>query len=131
MERTCSVTQSWPTLHDPIDCSLPGSSVHGIFQARIMEWVAISFSRKELGPQIKKCSEEQECILTTSIRLICSALVLMGSPPTPRYGFVFPLSSFVGSESFWFIGQYFFPGYLEKRDRLLSQKIWPLVSECL
>ena len=32
--------QSWPTLCDPMDCSLPGSSVHGIFQARILEWVA-------------------------------------------------------------------------------------------
>ena len=34
-----------PTLLDPMDCSLPGSSIHGIFQARILEWVAISFSR--------------------------------------------------------------------------------------
>ena len=34
------------TLCDPMDCSLPGSSVHGIFQARILEWVAISFSRR-------------------------------------------------------------------------------------
>ena len=33
------------TLGDPVDCSLPGSSVHGILQARILEWVAISFSR--------------------------------------------------------------------------------------
>ena len=38
----CSVTQSYLTLCDPMDCSLPGSSVHGIFQARILEWVAIS-----------------------------------------------------------------------------------------
>ena len=38
------VTQSWPTLHDPLDCSLPGSSIHGIFQARVLEWVAIAFS---------------------------------------------------------------------------------------
>ena len=38
------VAQSYLTLCDPIDCSLPGSSVHGIFQARILEWVAISFS---------------------------------------------------------------------------------------
>ena len=38
------VAQSCPTLCDPMDCSLPGSSVHGIFQARILEWVAISFS---------------------------------------------------------------------------------------
>ena len=40
------VAQSCPTLCDPMDCSLPGSSVHGIFQAKILEWVAISFSRK-------------------------------------------------------------------------------------
>ena len=41
----CSVTQSCLTLCNPMDCSPPGSSVHGIFQARILEWVAISFSR--------------------------------------------------------------------------------------
>ena len=37
-------TQSCPTLCDPMDCSLPGSSVHGIFQARVLEWGAIAFS---------------------------------------------------------------------------------------
>ena len=36
--------QLCPTLHDPIDCSLPGSSMHGIFQARVLVWVAIAFS---------------------------------------------------------------------------------------
>ena len=39
------VAQSCPTLHDPMDCSLPGSSVHGIFQARVLEWGAIAFSK--------------------------------------------------------------------------------------
>ena len=38
------VTQSCPTLSDPVDCSLTGSSVHGIFQARVLEWGAIAFS---------------------------------------------------------------------------------------
>ena len=38
------VTESCPTLSDPMDCSLPGSSVHGIFQARVLEWGAIAFS---------------------------------------------------------------------------------------
>ena len=38
------VAQSCPTLSDPMDCSLPGPSVHGIFQARVLEWVAIAFS---------------------------------------------------------------------------------------
>ena len=37
------IAQSCPTLSDPTDCSLPGSSVHGIFQARVLEWVAIAF----------------------------------------------------------------------------------------
>ena len=39
------VAQLCPTLHDPMDCSLPGFSVHGIFQARVLEWGAIAFSR--------------------------------------------------------------------------------------
>ena len=38
------VTLSCPTLSDPMDCSLPGSSIHGIFQARVLEWGAIAFS---------------------------------------------------------------------------------------
>ena len=44
------VAQSCLTLLDPMDCSLPGSSVHGICQARVLEWVAIAFSeRNPLG----------------------------------------------------------------------------------
>ena len=39
-----ALLQSCPTLCNPMDCSLPGSSVHGIFQARVLEWVAIAFS---------------------------------------------------------------------------------------
>ena len=45
------VAQSCPTLWDPMNCSLSGSSVHGIFQARILEWVAISFSRGSSQPR--------------------------------------------------------------------------------
>ena len=44
MKSESEVTQSCPTLSDPMDCSLPGYSVHGIFQARVLEWVAIAFS---------------------------------------------------------------------------------------
>ena len=39
--------QSCPTLSDPMDCSLPGSSIHGICQARVLEWGAIAFSDQE------------------------------------------------------------------------------------
>ena len=38
------VAQSCPTLSDPMDCSLPGFSIHGIFQARVLEWGAIAFA---------------------------------------------------------------------------------------
>ena len=50
-ESESLVAQSCPTLCDPMDCRLPGSSVHGIFQARILEWVAISFSRGSSWPR--------------------------------------------------------------------------------
>ena len=50
-ERVSEVTQSCPTFCDPMDYSLPGSSVHGIFQARVLEWVAISFSRGYSQPR--------------------------------------------------------------------------------
>ena len=46
-----SVAQSCPTLCDPMDCILPGFSVHGILQARILEWVTISFSRRSSPPR--------------------------------------------------------------------------------
>ena len=48
------VAQSCLTVSDPTDCSLPGSSVHGIFQARVLEWVAIAFSIMEYYLTIKK-----------------------------------------------------------------------------
>ena len=44
LKSESEVAQSCPTLSDPMDCSLPGSSVHGIFQARVLQWVAIAFS---------------------------------------------------------------------------------------
>ena len=43
-ESESDIAQSCPTLSDPMDCSLPGSSIHGIFQARVLEWGAIVFS---------------------------------------------------------------------------------------
>ena len=44
VKSECEVAQSFPTLSDPMDCSLPGFSIHGIFQARGLEWGAIAFS---------------------------------------------------------------------------------------
>ena len=47
-ESESEVAQSCPTPRDPMDCSPPGSSVHGIFQARVLEWGAIAFSTAQL-----------------------------------------------------------------------------------
>ena len=44
-EKKIEVAQSCLTLSDPMDCSLPGSSIHGLFQARVLEWGAIAFSK--------------------------------------------------------------------------------------
>ena len=54
----CLISKSGPTqlFHDPMDCSSPGSSVHGNFQARILEWVAISVSKDLPDPGIKPAS---------------------------------------------------------------------------
>ena len=52
----CSAAQSCPTLCDPRDCNPPGSSVHGILQTRILEWVAISSSEALPNPEIKSVS---------------------------------------------------------------------------
>ena len=51
----CLVTKCSPTLCDPMDCSPPGPPVHGISQARILEWVAISFSRGSSQPRDQTC----------------------------------------------------------------------------
>ena len=50
-KKNAEVAQSCLTLCNPMDCSLPGSSIHGIFQARILEWVAISFFRGSSRPR--------------------------------------------------------------------------------
>ena len=52
-ESESEVAQSCTTLCDPMDCSLPGSSVHGIFQAIVLEWIAISFSRGSSQPRVQ------------------------------------------------------------------------------
>ena len=58
--HVCAVTQLCPALCDSMDCSLPGSYIHGIFQARILEWVAISFRRGS------SWLRDQTCVLCVS-----------------------------------------------------------------
>ena len=54
------VAQSCPTLSDPMDCSLPGSSVHGIFQARVLEWGIIAFSHAHTEEYLGKATTKLE-----------------------------------------------------------------------
>ena len=58
----CSVAKLCPALCDPIDCSPPGSSIRGISQARILEWVAIPFSRESSPPRDWNCISCVSCI---------------------------------------------------------------------
>ena len=89
------VTQLCPTLWDPMDCSPPGSSVHGILQARILEWVAISFSRGSSPPRMKPMSHALQADslplnhlgspLLSIVVYICQSQSLNSSyPPLPR-----------------------------------------------
>ena len=61
------VAQLCPTLSDPMDCSLPGSSVHGIFQARVLQWGAIAFST--LKGKVSKYPKEYCKIFLTGVRV--------------------------------------------------------------
>ena len=56
------VTQSYRTVRDPMDCSLPGSSIHGIFQARVLEWGAIAFSKRMAEVSIVQVPNFQQMI---------------------------------------------------------------------
>ena len=69
--------QSCPTLCDPMDCSPPSSSVHGIFQARVLEWGAIAFSVTNLDSILKS----RDITLSTNVRLV-KAMVF----PVVTYG---------------------------------------------
>ena len=64
------LAQSWLTLRDPMDCSPLGSSIHGIFQARVLEWVAIAFS------DIQVCQPANLLRGTSHIRLVYMALAI-------------------------------------------------------
>ena len=67
-ESESEVAQSCPTLCNPMDCSLPGSSVHGILQARVREWVAISFSRRSSQPGDRT---RVSCIAGRRFKFVC------------------------------------------------------------
>ena len=83
------VAQSCPTLSDPKDYSLPGSSVHGIFQARVLEWVAISFSRGSSRPRDRtqvshiagKCFTIMNILFHVNFFFSLTPFILLSYPP--------------------------------------------------
>ena len=90
-ESESEVTQSCPTLSDPMDCSLPGSSVHGIFQARVLEWGAIL-----LAPFILKVKERlRRRYLFKGTKLIRNGAQDFPGGPVAKY----PCSQFRGPKS--------------------------------
>ena len=70
------VSQSCPTLCDPMDCSLPVSSIHGIFQARVLEWGAIVFSKSQLYFSLKQRPIYRDIFLSLDIETTLPALAL-------------------------------------------------------
>ena len=90
-KKESEVAQSCPTLGDPVDCSLPGSSVHGIFQVIVLEWIAISFSRGSSWPRdptqvshiVDRCftvwATREVWIQSTSLYLLSSVLFGLNS----------------------------------------------------
>ena len=90
------VAQSCPTLRDPMDCSPPGSSIHGVFQARVLKWGAIAFSfsacsvpqLRQLGSRPWRCcfrgsaaSPGRLCFLKPSFAVVCGAPLLANAEP--------------------------------------------------
>ena len=65
----------YPTLRDPMDCSLPGSSVHGIFQARVLEWGAIAFSRRQPSISLFKKPVNTTHLLLLAVVLVVSLYI--------------------------------------------------------
>ena len=76
------VAQSCPTLSDPMDCNLPGSSVHGVFQARVLEWGAITFSAISLS--LLKPMSIESMMLSNHLILCCPLLLLPSVFPSIR-----------------------------------------------
>ena len=83
---TCVCAQSCPTLYDPRDYSLPGFSAHGIFQTRVLEWVAISYSRGSSQPRDQTHISCVSCI-GRQIRYHCVTSGLPGKYPLPQSEF--------------------------------------------
>ena len=103
------VAQSCPTLSNPMDCSPPGSSIHGIFQARVLEWGAIAFSACRaytgrihcLSQRLLRSSQKDSYLLLISavVFLLLEYFSYVEPPHTPQL--VFPLTGL--GHALWYI----------------------------
>ena len=100
------VAQSCPTLCNPMDCSLSGSSVHRIFQARILEWVAISFSRRSSQP---RDWTQVSCIVGRCFTVWATRDT---AEPPGKLGILKPLPMFkIGCLDYWVVGVFIYSGW--------------------
>ena len=80
VKRKSEVAQSCPTPSDAMDCSPPGCSVHGIFQARVLEWGAIAFSEKHSWLDTNWCNSFYSCTVGLSVSYGCPICLISGQP---------------------------------------------------
>ena len=104
--------QSCPTLSDPMDCSLPGFSVHGIFQARVLEWVAFSFSRGSSRPRDR-----------TQVSLIAGRRFTLWATRSSRSIIKYILDK--SKTDFWFLLSSNGKSFQESSGRCHSPQLWP------
>ena len=93
-ESESEVTQLCPNLRDPMDCSLPGSSIHGIFEARVLEWGAIAFSVSS------HYVPPNTLLLFNIIHYYVDVQIMPNlAGESPSFSFSVPLTHSVGSET--------------------------------
>ena len=110
LKKKNEVTQSCPTLCNLMDCSLPGSSVHGIFQTRVLEWVAISFSRGSSQPRDRTQASTVKSL---------SRIWLFATPWTVAYQASQSMGFF--RQEYWSGLPFPSPGDLPERHRCIEQ----------
>ena len=93
--------QSCPTLSDPIDCSPPGSSIHGIFQARVLEWGAIAFSKNHLCMGINKYPQFHHIKSVCLYVCVCVCSVMYNSVTLWTAARQTPLSMGFSRQDYW------------------------------
>ena len=128
LKSESKVAQSFPTLSDPMDCSLPGSSVHGIFQARVLEWVVIAFSDEcNCAVVLEKAMAPHSSTLAWKISWMeePSRLQSMGSLRV-RHDWATSLSlfTFMHWRRKWQLTPVFLPGEYQGWGSLVGCRLW-------